>query len=111
MADSDTISILSLARKISDLSEEAFDITVFPLIRLWRKAAKMKTIPRYEELEKARSLVCFQDLTIHSDTRVSLQHSGQGIDLGGIGKGYAVNRARDLYCEAGVRYYLHCLCK
>lgn len=71
-------------------SAHAFDITVGPLSRLWRKTRKEKKIPDSLSVVQARELVGFQHVRMNpSDSSVLLAKTGMQLDLGGIAKGYA----------------------
>lgn len=91
----ETFTVILKAQNISALSEGAFDITVAPLIRLWRIAREKGAPPPSEETEKLLSLVDFRNISTRSDGKVLLKKGGTAIDLGGIAKGYAVDRAFD----------------
>ena len=103
-ADKDTVNICRQAKTFGMLSRGAFDITSDPLIRLWREAAQKKSPPSPDEIKKARDLICKDDLQIGQDKTISLARIGQGIDLGGIGKGYAADRCKRIYQDAGVKH-------
>lgn len=101
--DSDTEKILAEALSIGNLSHGVFDVTAEPLIRLWRSALRTKEPPGKEDVESALNLVCRDELKITPDHQVYLSRRGQGVDLGGIGKGFAADRARMMYQQAGIR--------
>lgn len=94
--------LLQLAARLHAETEGAFDITVGPLIRCWDFFRRQGTIPPAEELDAARRRVGMWH--IHLDPRdcsVSFDREGIEINLGGIGKGYAVQRAIEFirrYC-------------
>jgi thiamine biosynthesis lipoprotein len=102
--DSDTFRILSASREIGIRSGGAFDITIDPLIRLWREAARQKALPPAGAIETSAALVSIDELELGPGSRVFLPRRGQGIDLGAIGKGYAADRIRELYKESGIRH-------
>jgi len=103
-ADSDTLQLLQTAKELALPSQGALDITVDPLICLWRMAAQQKVPPRPGEIEKKRNLVCISDLQITSGGHIWLPRHGQGLDLGGIGKGFTADRVREIYRKAGIRH-------
>jgi len=96
-----TLEVIEEALRMSSLSKGAFDITVRPLINLWRKARKEKKLPSREEIEGALSLVGFKGIEIEEDV-VRLKSAGMEIDLGGIAKGYAVDKAIEALKDAGI---------
>lgn len=98
----ETYALLSKAQEISKLSEGAFDITVGPLIKLWdyKHAA---CAPEDSAIQKVLSLVGFSGLELDEDSLTAkLASPGQMIDLGGVGKGYASDRAMDIFRSRGI---------
>jgi len=99
----ETFEVLQRSQKISELSEGAFDITVAPLTGLWRKAREKGIPPSTEEVKKILDLVNYKNLSIQSDSKVFLKKMGMAIDLGGIAKGYAVDRAFKILTSLGYK--------
>ncbi len=99
-----TIRVLSFAKEIGECSGGAFDITAGPLTDLWRTALENKTPPDQKSIAQACKLINYSDLTILEDNHVKLARKGQKIDLGGIGKGYAADLAREIYIRSGIRH-------
>ncbi|HLV31115.1 MAG TPA: FAD:protein FMN transferase [Chitinispirillaceae bacterium] len=104
--DCDTFKILQEAKKVSLMSGGTFDITADPLIRLWRDSARKKTVPSKNDIDLARNLTDINDLVLSDSSDIFLLRKGQGIDLGGIGKGYAADKAREIYVDHGIRHAL-----
>jgi thiamine biosynthesis lipoprotein len=94
----DTLSVLEEARRVSRLSDGAFDATARPLSRLWEACRTDACLPTDEEVEAARALVGWDDLTFDAQAGTArLARRGQAVDLGGIAKGYAADEvAREL---------------
>ncbi len=92
----ETLEVIKRAQKISTLSDGAFDMTIAPLVDLWRKAREKGIPPSSEEVRRLLPLVNFRDLLVHSEGKVLLKRKGMAIDLGGIAKGYAVDRAFEM---------------
>ena len=85
---SETFEVLSCASRLSEISEGLFDITVGPLVDLWRYNHSFQ-VPEDEEIRHALSLVNYRDLMLNPEEQsASLRRPEQSIDLGGIGKGY-----------------------
>jgi thiamine biosynthesis lipoprotein len=95
---------LSLGKHYGDLSDGAFDITVSPLTKLWGfRGSSEPTVPPSEEaIQEQLKLVDYRRLVL-ADGTAFLPVKGMGVDLGGIAKGYAVDRAFDLCRSAGIR--------
>ncbi|HEY7314915.1 MAG TPA: FAD:protein FMN transferase [Gemmataceae bacterium] len=86
--------VLSRAQEVSRQSAGAFDVTVGPIVKLWRKARKLKKLPDPEKLAAARALVGWQNVRLDEKKRtVQLLKRGMQLDLGGIAKGYAADEA------------------
>lgn len=99
---SGTEQVLRAAQTVSHESEGRFDITVKPLIDLYgfyRKSAP-ESLPSVAELSTALALVGYRDLEIAAG-RAGLRRRGMQIDLGGIAKGFALDKAAALLLEAG----------
>jgi thiamine biosynthesis lipoprotein len=99
----ETIEVIKKAKEISELSEGGFDITVGPLIELWRKAREKKIPPSEEEVKLKLDLVNFKNIEIDQGGKVFLKKKGMAIDLGGIAKGYGVDRAFDVLRSLGYK--------
>ena len=86
--------VLERAVAIRDATGGAFDPTVGPLTTLWRQSRRSGALPRPDKLAAARAAVGPDTLRLNPDRRaVSLQAPGMRLDLGGIGMGYAIDRA------------------
>ena len=76
----------------SEQSGGAFDITVEPLVQLWDFDGDNKIIPSENTIRKTASLVNYKNIEIKDHT-VRLKNRGMAINVGGLAKGYAVDRA------------------
>jgi thiamine biosynthesis lipoprotein len=99
----ETLEVIRKAQAVSELSEGAFDITVGPLVQLWRKAREKGIPPELDEVKGTLKWVDFKQVMINLEERVFLKKRGIAIDLGGIAKGYAVNRAFELLRKNGFK--------
>jgi thiamine biosynthesis lipoprotein len=89
-----TFEVLQKSVEFSRLSEGAFDITIAPLGELWRTAAESNSVPTEEEMGVARSKVGYEKLILDAnEMTVRFTVDGMKLDLGGIAKGYAIDRA------------------
>jgi thiamine biosynthesis lipoprotein len=99
----DLFAVLHQARALSEQSQGAFDVTVGPLTRLWRRARLQKKPPAPQRLEEARQAVGYQHLVLHESARsVELLRPGMRIDLGGIAKGYTLHACLRVLREQGI---------
>ena len=99
----ETFEVIQKAQEISELSEGGFDITVGPLTELWRKAREKKIPPPVEDVKEKLGLVNFKNIEMNQEGKVFLKKKGMAIDLGGIAKGYAVDRAFELLKSPGYK--------
>ena len=96
-------ALLEQARKLHDETRGAFDITVAPLVRCWGFMGGTGSVPNPEELEAARAKVGMHLVDLkREDFTVRFAREGVMLDLGALGKGYAIERAADLLREDGV---------
>lgn len=98
----DTVSILSCARRISELTGGAFDVTIAPVSTLWDFTSEDHVLPDADEIARAAGMVDYTKLELDGNT-VRLP-AGMMIDLGGIAKGYIADRIKSYLVNRGVRY-------
>jgi thiamine biosynthesis lipoprotein len=90
----DLFTVLDHARCVSELSDGAFDVTVGPLVRLWRQARKDRLLPDKAVRTAALKRVGYKHMELDSKARtVRLKVAGMRLDLGGIAKGFAADEA------------------
>jgi thiamine biosynthesis lipoprotein len=88
----DLFAILTRSQDVARRSKGAFDVTVGPLVRLWRRARKTRRLPDPKELAEALKLVGHEKIRLDPERRtVQLLVAGMFLDLGGIAKGYAAD--------------------
>ncbi|MFN0068849.1 MAG: FAD:protein FMN transferase [Limisphaerales bacterium] len=95
--------VLAAAQELSARSEGAFDVTVGPVVNLWRKARREKRLPDERLLPGARARVGWQ--LVELDARrhaVRLAVPDMRLDLGGIAKGYALDEALKVLRDQGI---------
>jgi thiamine biosynthesis lipoprotein len=86
--------VLSHAQDLAVRSDGAFDVTVGPLVNLWRRARRQHRLPDPEGLAKARQAVGYHHVQLDPATHtVELLVPNMKLDLGGIAKGYAIGEA------------------
>ena len=102
-ASKELFDVLAYASEVSEASEGAFDITVGPVVQLWRQARRTKTLPDRTALADARARVGHKLIRLDRKNRsVELKVPGMRLDLGGIGKGYAGDEAVRVLRDHGV---------
>lgn len=118
------IEIMRESIKAGDLTESAFDITVAPVVSLWgfgpptekSKAGTRPTfvgapvggqkskVPNEKEIKKALVLVNYKNIVIdEKNNLIYFKKKGMQINLGGIAKGYAVDKAIEVLKKEGVK--------
>ncbi|MCG8400711.1 MAG: FAD:protein FMN transferase, partial [Firmicutes bacterium] len=95
--------VLDQSQYWAEQTDGAFDVTIGPAVKLWRRARRQRELPSNELLEEALAKVDHEGLLIDVEQpRVELKHPGMRLDLGGIGKGYAAQRALRALAEHGI---------
>ncbi|MEW6244450.1 MAG: FAD:protein FMN transferase [Bacillota bacterium] len=103
----DTLAIIQLAQQVSEQTDGAFDISVFPLVQLWGIGKKDEYVPTESEVAAVVASVDFRKIRIDADKLlVGIPEGGMGIDLGGVAKGYAADRAAAVLAEHGIKHAL-----
>jgi thiamine biosynthesis lipoprotein len=102
--DRELFDFISLALKYAAESDGAFDVTVGPLMKAWGFFRGEGRFPTDAELTKARSATGLKHVTLNArDRTIRFDREGVEIDLGGIAKGYAVDRAVEILQRGGVQ--------
>jgi len=96
--------VLRESIEFSRRSRGRFDVTIAPLLRLWKSAATSGSAPAAEAIERARRCVGYEKIDISGADGIRFRSDCVEIDLGGIGKGYAVDRALAVLTSAGIRH-------
>ena len=99
----EVFALLQHAQRLCEESGGAFDITVAPLVRCWGFMGGNGRMPRAEEVAEARAKVGMGLVRLNAgEFTVQFEREGVMLDLGAIGKGYAVEQAAEVLREAGV---------
>ncbi len=97
----DTLEIIQAAVFVGDQTEGGFDVTVGPLVRLWD--FNKKTRPTVADVEKLMPLVGYKNIVVDVEaSTVFLKKGGVKIDLGGIIKGFAADKAVAVLQKNGI---------
>lgn len=98
--DPETERMLSLCHEMHFITRGTFDPTALPLIRVWDWKANPPKVPDDANIEAARKLVGWRKVQ-RAPGKVFLPEPGMAIDLGGMGKEYAVDQVIQLLAELG----------
>jgi thiamine biosynthesis lipoprotein len=93
----DLFAVLSKAEEMSKASDGAFDVTVGPMVQLWRHARRTQQLPEKDELAAALAKVGYRKVQLDPKAHtVKLLTPGMQLDPGGIGKGFAADEVLKL---------------
>ena len=99
----EVFALLQHAKRLSETTDTAFDISVGPLMRCWGLCGETGRVPDAQELARARGQVGMHRVRLDAEgVSVRFESPGMMLDLGAIGKGYAIDRAVEILREAGI---------
>ena len=99
----DLCAVLSKSKEISHLSDSAFDITVGPFVRLWRRSRALQQLPTPQRLAEARASVGYRFMQLDPASHsVRLTAARMRLDAGGIAKGFAAEEALHVLAKHGI---------
>jgi thiamine biosynthesis lipoprotein len=86
--------VLFRAQQISEATDGAFDVTIGPLTKLWRRARRQRELPTEQDRTEALAAIGWRCLELTREPKaVRLTRAGMRLDLGGIAPGYAADQA------------------
>ncbi|MBM4257344.1 MAG: FAD:protein FMN transferase [Deltaproteobacteria bacterium] len=88
--------LLTLSLRYWQQTRGTFDVTVGPIVTAWRQATDTNTFPSKDALRQARGRTGARFLSLSKDGHAALQRTGMRLDLGGIGKGYAIDKLKEV---------------
>jgi thiamine biosynthesis lipoprotein len=96
-------TLLARAAELSEQTDGAFDITIAPLLRCWGFVGATGRMPMDSEVDDALTLTGMHHVVLDAaNFTVRFDRQGVMLDLGAIGKGYAVDQAVELLRENGI---------
>jgi thiamine biosynthesis lipoprotein len=99
----DLYRVIDQSIHFSRLSDGKFDISIAPLVDLWKAALRGGDTPTRARLEEVRGCVGYEKIELTPPDQISFRSSCLQLDLGAIGKGYAVDRAAEVLHSLGIR--------
>jgi nitrous oxide reductase accessory protein NosL len=101
----DLRALVELSVSWGERTDGAFDVTVAPLLDLWKRAEAQGVLPAEAELKSGLGRVGFKKILAEGDT-LFLSQSGMHLDFGAIGKGFAADRVAEVLLAAGVENFI-----
>lgn len=100
-------ALLTQAQALHAATDGAVDVTAGPLVKSWGFHRRAGQIPEPQELAAALARTGMAHVELDADAMtVRFLRPGMELNLGAIGKGYALDRAAEVLCEAGVTDFL-----
>jgi thiamine biosynthesis lipoprotein len=99
----DLYRVIEQAVQFSRLSSGKFDITVAPLVNLWKAALLGDSLPSLSQRQQAEECVGYEKIELTPPNEITFRSSCMQLDLGAVGKGYAVDRAGEVLHSYGIR--------
>lgn len=105
VVDQEVFDLIVRAQRISDITQGAFDITYGSIDKsLWNFDTNMKSLPSKEVALESVRLINYKNVILDpSKHSVFLKEKGMRIGFGGIGKGFAAEKAKQLLKSLGVQ--------
>ena len=106
--NTELLDVIEQSQYYSELSGGAFDITVSPIVALWGFFREKGHVPPDKEIERLLPAVSYKNIVIDRGNNpkkpgtVFFKNPQTQIDLGAIGKGYAVDKALEIIKKCGV---------
>jgi thiamine biosynthesis lipoprotein len=90
----EAFAVIKLAKDYGKICQGAFDVTVEPLLKLWKRAEAENSPPSPAAIKRALEMTGYDHITLDPGSlEVKFDRPGMKIDLGGIAKGYIVSEA------------------
>jgi FAD:protein FMN transferase len=103
--DAETDRLFQLCHELFFFTRGSFDPTALPLIKLWNWKTATPKVPEADEIRAARELVGWNKIQRRRGG-IFLPQRGMALDLGGIGKEYAVDSVMNLAIQRGIQNVL-----
>ena len=102
--DKEVFDLVYRSKKISHITQGAFDISYGSIDKaFWNFDTNMKSLPDAENAKRSIRLINYNNIILdEKESTIFLKEKGMRIGFGGIGKGYAADRARQVLIEKGI---------
>ena len=96
--------LIKRALKIAEITNGAFDITYASIDKVWKFDGTMHSFPTESQIKKSIEKIGYQKILLDAEAKtVFLTEKGMKIGFGGIGKGYAADKAKELLMSKRVK--------
>ncbi len=103
--EKDLYSLIKNSIYYSQITKGTFDVTVLPLIELWKRNSREGRVPTQKEINETKKSVGYKYIQLLKGNKIQLQKINAKVDLGGIAKGYAVDEAARILKEHGINNF------
>lgn len=101
--DKELFDLIKRSIKVSELTEGAFDVSYAAVDKIWKFDGSMTILPTDFEVSASVSKIDYKNISLdETKSSVFLKHEGMKIGFGGIGKGYAANKAMQVMKSMGI---------
>lgn len=104
--DDDFLSVVTLAGKIFEETDGAFDITVAPLVNAWGFGFKNNTKPTKAAIDSLKEIVGFNKIHLTKENKIEKADEKMMLDCSAIAKGYGVDKVAQYLESKGVKNYM-----
>ena len=102
----DLFVVLAKAQEVAQKTNGAFDISIGPLSKLWRRAFRQMALPAKQKIQTTQSSVDYRQIQLFAPNVVYLMKPGIKLDAGGIAKGYALDEMARILRKHNITAYL-----
>lgn len=100
----DTYEVIKSTVKYCKLTNGTFDPTIKPTVSLWAIGTDKAKVPNKNEISSKLNFTNYRDILFNDEKKsVKLRYKNQGMDLGGIAKGYAADEIRDIFIKNKIK--------
>jgi thiamine biosynthesis lipoprotein len=99
----DLFRLMNISVNFAKSTNGAFDITLGPLIELWKNARENRQVPSIAEIKIAQQSTGYGNVEFLNGNMIRIKQEGMQLDVGGIGKGFAADEAISLLKRNGIK--------
>ncbi len=103
VVDKELYDLVKRSKKISELTQGAFDISYASMDKIWKFDGSVQSLPAKGDIAQSVSSINYQNVILDpGNVTIFLKEKGMKIGFGAIGKGYAANRAKAVMQNHGI---------